>query len=238
MESIIGDLEGEDSRSSAESSEGFSFATAMDLRKNLTPTFDKQFDESSSSTENQSSSVFSSVSERINQFEQTPGDVVSKPPMIPNRRTAKNLIPSDRFAVYLRIRPPSSYDKNKNKAHSSNTIEILQPANPQMCPTKVRTYPPADSQASKFNINLDGHGATSSAREFEFHQVLSQNTTQQELYTVVAAPLIHSLFQDSASTEKSKRNKMNSQKSALLFSYGITNAGKTHVCNLLHVQLL
>jgi hypothetical protein len=239
---MIEESESNDSRSSAESSEGFTFASAMDLRKNLTEAFDKQvrFKSTSSSKSSIESSLSEglSVSDRINQYEKVT-DVhhhrqyqsVSRPPMIPsrNKQSNNNPIPSDRFAVYLRIRPPALYQNDKKKLPVTNTIEILPPKNPQMNPTTVRTYAPADSNASKSNLNRDVYGPTSCAKEFEFHQVLAPETTQQDLYSVVAAPLIQSLFaENKPNATKQKARSRNDLKSALLFSYGITNAGKTH----------
>ena len=233
MEQHLIDLRGEDSRSSSDSSEEDWLSEAVALRRNLTDAFDRQFTEPSSIVAQ--SSQNHSITDRTSHFEEGKRAVMTKPPMIPNRMIANNNIPADRFAVYLRIRPPSSYGKEKKQVFESNTIEILQPLESQTFPTKVRTYPPADSQTSKFNINLEGHGATSSAKEFEFHQVLAPTTTQQDLYSVVAAPLIQSLFQNSKSIEKKSNRKATLQKSALLFSYGITNSGKL---NCHHSQTL
>lgn len=60
--------------------------------------------------------------------------------------------------------------------------------------------------------------STTLAKQFGFTRVLSPSTTQPAVYDIVAAPMIQNVLSASQS----------SSTSALLFSYGITNAGKTH----------
>jgi hypothetical protein len=212
----------DEGRSSAESSEGFSFSTTMDLRKNLTASFDKQVSKYSlASTMSMSSNL--SVNDRIAQFEAaataTTTTTAAKPPR-PVRQQS-NAIPTNRVAVFLRIRPPVASKKDKDSSPDLNTIEVLKPKHPIVHPTTVRTYPPSQSNASKINLHRENHD--SCAKEFEFHQVLEQETTQQTVYSMVATPMLQSLFDATKSTKPST-----SPQSALLFSYGITNAGKTH----------
>jgi hypothetical protein len=270
--SMSADSNSEDVRSSAESSEGFTFGSVNALRRNLTETFDQQVQQQQHQQQQQqqqqqlcqqrqqqqqqqvhhTSSEVLSISDRIHQYEQATTAPSSKPPLIPSRNLqANNFVPTDGFAIYLRVRPPAVYKDSTTSKHNNskkrkittenstnenisnnNTIEILQPENPQQNPTTVRTYPPADSNTSKFNLQRNVHGPTSSTcavKEFDFHQVLAPKTTQQDLYTVVAAPLIQSLFEaTSAPPETASRPANLDQKSALLFSYGVTNAGKTH----------
>jgi hypothetical protein len=268
--SMSADSKSEDVRSSAESSEGFTFGSVNDLRRNLTETFDQQVQQQQQQQLKQQkqqqqqhqqqqqqqhqqqvhhiSSEVLSISDRIHQYEQATS---SKPPMIPSRKLqANNFVPTDGFAIYLRVRPPAVYknstttskhnnskkrkitSENSTNENNNNTIEILQPEKPQRNPTTVRTYPPANSNTSKFNLQRNVHGPTSSAcavKEFDFHQVLAPETTQQDLYTVVAAPLIQTLFDTASSPPQTATRPANlDQKSALLFSYGVTNAGKTH----------
>jgi hypothetical protein len=236
------DYESDDGRSSAESSQGFSFASAMDLRKNLTESFDKQVQtqtqtqtqtsKTSCSSKMSSASTSSlSVIDRIAQFEQATKAATAKPPLYLPLREQSNVIPANRLAVYLRIRPPQSLELN--------TIDVLKPNHPSTStstssnihPTTVRTYPPAQSNTSKVNLHREGRDASSCAKEFEFHQVLEPETTQKTLYSTVAAPLLHSLFDATVSTSNSTstdKSRNPACESALLFSYGITNAGKTH----------
>jgi hypothetical protein len=64
---------------------------------------------------------------------------------------------------------------------------------------------------------------------------MGPQTSQKTVYSAVAAPMIHDLFSSSLLQEQvkapgttSSTSKLNLNESALLFSYGITNAGKTH----------
>ena len=217
------DYESDDGRSSAESSEGFSFASAMDLRKNLTIAFDKQVSrKASSSTMGTMCNSILSVTDRIAQFEHS--TVAARPPL--PVRQQNNDVPANRLAVYLRIRPPTSSEKEKDSSSELNTIDVLKPSHPNIYPTTVRTYPPIQSNMSKINLHREGHAASSCAKEFDFHQVLEPGTTQKTLYSTVATPLIQSLFD--ATISKDNKSTKSTCESALLFSYGITNAGKTH----------
>lgn len=247
---ISADSDSEDPRSSAESSEGFTFGSVNALRRNLTETFDQQLVQLQQQETSISSDLLS-ISDRIHQYEQAAAQS-SKPPLIPSRKlNPNNAIPKDGFAIYLRIRPPVVYTNSSSSRHinskkrkissekdskNNNTIEILQTNDPKHNPTTVRTYPPPDSNTSKSNIQRDVHGSMSSShavKEFDFHQILAPDTTQQDLYAVVAAPLIASLFDTASlrsqtgSDSRSAATKVDPN-SALLFSYGITNAGKTH----------
>ena len=210
----------EDYRSSSDSSSvGFSFTTAMDLKKNLNEAFEKQVNPSNDRSSSQGGSTCSlSVVDRIAQFE-TAAAHANKPPR--PIRPPSNIVPENRVAVYLRIRPPHQSDRKGNLHNKEfNTIEVLKPKHPTIYPTTVRTYPPPKP---KGNSNREIHDA---AKEFEFHQVLQQQTTQKAVYSTVAAPMIQSLFDSYMSRGKSSKKPTN--ESALLFSYGITNAGKTH----------
>ena len=209
----------DDCRSSSESSVGFSFSTAMNLKKNLTEAFDKQVDISNerSSKESHCGSTDSlSVVDRIAQFE-VASSHASKPPR--PVRPPSNIVPKNRLAVYLRIRPPRQSDTQNNSQQELSTIDVLKPKHPTIYPKTVRTYPPLKP---KSHSNRESDVA---AKEFEFNQVLEPQTTQKALYSTVAAPMVQSLF-DSYLSEKKPSKRAN--ESALLFSYGITNAGKTH----------
>ena len=224
MDTSYVEYESDDCRSSTESSVGFSFASAMDLRKNLAEAFDKQANKTSISTMSCTSVSTLSVTDRIAQFEKAAQ--TARPPL--PLREQSNTIPTNRLAVYLRIRPPVS-EKNNPKGQTTkepaeqSTIEVLKPQHPNIHPTSVRTYPPPQSNTSKINSHREGHDAC--AKEFKFHQVLEPETTQKALYSTVAAPLVRSLFDATLSSERANKT---AGESALLFSYGITNAGKTH----------
>mmetsp|Transcript_42702 Transcript_42702/g.102979 ORF Transcript_42702/g.102979 Transcript_42702/m.102979 type:complete len:988 (-) Transcript_42702:1188-4151(-) len=170
------------------------------------------------------------------------------------------MIAKNRFSVLLRIRPLSSSSmavgaaaaSNKHReelkaaaATNVNTIEILEShgsnSNTALLPTKIRTYPPTLSNSIRINVNRQHtNGAANStstyAKEFEFDGVLGPDSSQQNCYSAVAAPLIDQVLQSGCSSAGGRQrvgggpSKSSSQQneSALIFSYGITNAGKTH----------
>eukprot|EP00588_Corethron_pennatum_P016812 CAMPEP_0194309010 /NCGR_PEP_ID=MMETSP0171-20130528/5976_1 /TAXON_ID=218684 /ORGANISM="Corethron pennatum, Strain L29A3" /LENGTH=915 /DNA_ID=CAMNT_0039061953 /DNA_START=264 /DNA_END=3011 /DNA_ORIENTATION=+ len=119
------------------------------------------------------------------------------------------------FKVYLRVRP-----------HISPTVELVNNG----LSNRVRTFPPKESAAAKNAMNIDGHatggGGTGRSsvqvKEYGFTKVLGPDVGQREVYAATAHGLVEGLF------EKSTGNSRGPKKSALLFAYGITNAGKTH----------
>jgi hypothetical protein len=178
----------------SECSEEFNFCHALALRKNLTETFDKHVHASN-------------VSDKIARFEKE-SKKSSKLPPRPVKSRPNNM------GVYLRVRPlPAA-----TSTGTANTMEILPPVNANHAPTTIRTYPPVDSNAAKVLRTSDTGGGV---KEFQFSHVFGPDSSQQDLYSTVAAPLVTGLFPIN-----------NAQKtvgeSALLFAYGITNAGKTH----------
>ncbi|CAJ1936959.1 unnamed protein product [Cylindrotheca closterium] len=251
--SMVEDCTIDDTLSSAESSQEFTFSTASTLRRNLAETFDQQVFPPKNQQKNvrphdlnpASQSVkIVPISDRIQQCEAVSMGRDIKPPLIPSRKLRpNNPIPPDSFSVYLRIRPPDSYMTGKEQADSRkrkmiseqaiNTIEIVPPKDPKQNPTTVRTFPPPESNTSKFHSSQrNGQNSASLAsaiKEFQFHQVLPHDTSQQDFYSVVAAPLVQNVFNVSQPNHApSHLSRSGSQNSALLFSYGITNAGKTH----------
>ena len=139
-----------------------------------------------------------------------------------SNRAVRNLL-----AVYLRIRPPSSAASDQ----TDSTIEVIshvsEHASPRSVPTTVRTYPPVTSQAYK-SIRQTGDVGTnkgvvvSGVKEFHFNRVFAPNDPQRLVYDEVAAPLVAGIF------PTIRQNGMIKGQSALLFAYGITNAGKTY----------
>ncbi len=115
--------------------------------------------------------------------------------------------------------------------------------------TVIRTYPPIQSNASKVvrgqgqlhstshNTDLIFNGSNSNkssvdgtvkgVKEFNFNQVFATESTQEEIYEHVAVPLVDGLFPKDENEINLVGDKLVG-KSALLFSYGITNAGKTY----------
>ena len=247
--SFVDESDVDDGRSSGESSQSFSFTTAMDLRKNLTETFDKvsiepavansttDFAARESTANTVTSSDSNSVIDRIARFEHVNAMNKAKPPLPLKKQP--NPVPRNALSVYLRIRPPTVNPTEKvGKAKKSNdvatnTIDVLPAVRPNVHPTLVRTYAPAQSNTSKVNSHRDNDPA-SCAKEYEFHQVLEPETTQKSVYSTVAAPLVQSLF-DSITSKKDqkvkghKRNTTFHFETALLFSYGVTKIGRAHV---------
>jgi hypothetical protein len=244
----------DDGRNSEGSTQDFSFASTRDLRKNLRDVFDKISMEpppekpvapalkvaapvplKKPSSVGSTFSVSSScISDRIAQFEQVAQQNNAKPPL--PLKLQPNAIPQNSVSVYLRIRPPMATSglakiSTSQRVLQVNTIDVLPAKRPNVHPTIVRTYPPAQSNASKVNIHRENDPA-SCAKEYSFHQVLEPETTQQTVYATIAAPLVQSLFAaTSASDKASSKQRIEQQhqiESALLFSYGITNAGKTY----------
>lgn len=216
-------------RSSDESSEGFNFLAASNPRKNLTSKFEEEVVPKPSmasvtSTARSSSSVATtassqSVFQTIAQFEAKTSQA-TRPPL--PLRQQSNVVPSNQLATYLRIRPPSETNST-SVVNSNSTIEVLKPKHPKIHPTTVRTYPPLQSNVRKVHSHRQAEELH--AKQFEFHQVLPPETSQQTVYTMVATPLFQGIFD--ATFQSTIKNYTNPQ-SALLFSYGITNAGKTH----------
>ena len=121
------------------------------------------------------------------------------------------------LSVYLRIRPLTD-------PFAASTMEVLAAASPDDFPTAVRTYPPASSE-------IPSHRPTEAhAKQFDFTQVLTPTSSQQCVYETVAAPLIQNILASAVQSTVGNQNTVNHAPpaSALLFSYGITNAGKTH----------
>lgn len=136
---------------------------------------------------------------------------------------------------------------NKNTSSSSSSL-----------PCTIRTYPPLNSNAAKVirsgsrsgaktssssskSFNDDGstdsgggneNGSSAEIRgvkEYSYSGIFGPNSAQKDVYDNVAAPLVEGLF-----PKKNNGNDGNQQQqfqlgeSALLFTLGVTNAGKTH----------
>uniref|UniRef100_A0A7S3PYE2 Kinesin motor domain-containing protein n=1 Tax=Chaetoceros debilis TaxID=122233 RepID=A0A7S3PYE2_9STRA len=171
-----------------------------------------------------------------------------RPPTAPLPVPGASFGSHNALSVYLRVRPPTAPKETSSANHEAtyNTVEIVEPNCEEACYKKIRTYPPKESNASKVvrgQHHLHSHsantdlifakknssaGAESSVRgvkEFDFCEVFGPQSSQNELYDKIAAPLVDGLFP----TDKIKlAGDKSIGKSALLFSYGITNAGKTY----------
>ncbi|KAL3925960.1 MAG: hypothetical protein SGILL_000061 [Bacillariaceae sp.] len=223
---------------STQSSPGFNFS--LNPRKNLTEEFNLEVSALSKDqvvTQAMGSSKTIAV---------TALPATIRPPLHRNpssqRQMGGGLTKRNKVAVYLRIRPPPAMigkkkDRDGNAAAENNnsTIEILDAAtDPGRFPTRIRTYPPTLSNAYKVNINRKARDLSAYAKEFSFDCIMGPQTSQKTVYSAAAAPMIHDLFQKSfvqTQRQGSQRSLMltsSQQETALLFSYGITNAGKTH----------
>jgi len=185
---------------------------AMALRKNLESKFEEEV--ATATTEQPTS-----IRDKIDHFEKKAiqnrvqaGDHAKKPPATIVTTTNKETA-SARLKVFLRVRPCASKEVS--------TIEILANSDGKSLPTAIRTYPPEASNAAKTDRvrlkNNDANGDAHSIKEYEFTTVLDPNTSQLSVFEKTAAPLVNNLCRGNSIG-----------KSALLFCYGITNAGKTH----------
>ena len=169
----------------------------------------------------------------------------TRPPLAPGRSnlkteegTAKSTTEEDKsLSVFLRIRPPVSATGKAGEEGSISTIEVLE--NESTSPnTVIRTYPPLTSNAAKVvrtgnklvkmntSKSLNEEGGRNSdecevlgVKEYAYSGVFGQNSTQKEIYERIGAPLVEGLFPEDKNGELGE--------SALLFTLGVTNAGKT-----------
>ncbi|KAM6149564.1 kinesin-like protein KIF23 [Erethizon dorsatum] len=95
--------------------------------------------------------------------------------------------------VYCRVRPLSFPDQE------CSCIEVISD-------TTVQFHPPEGF----YKLNRTGNDKET---QYSFKQVFGAHTTQQELFDVVAKPLVDDLIHG---------------KNGLLFTYGVTGSGKTH----------
>lgn len=219
--------------STVSSIDSFKCPRTVDVKKNLTETFNKEL--SNVCVDN---FEINGASPRDEIGIYSNKQISSNRPPLPVRNIIKRRKkgPIKRFAVYLRIRPApsettssvSNGENNKKHKEIISTIEILKPTNKsgiESIPTTIRTYPPAFSNACKvFRASKDNPVY---AKEFQFDQVLNKKSSQEYVYSSIAAPIIDDLFKASQQPSSPLSSKV-LRESALLFSYGITNAGKTH----------
>ena len=104
-----------------------------------------------------------------------------------------------------------------------STIKVLENPSDGAFPTTVRTYPPPGSFSEKQRQSSEGAmGGTVddqegyALKEFTYSGVFNPETQQSSLYDSTTSSLVKGMF-DPVKPQ-----------SALLFAYGITNAGKSH----------
>jgi hypothetical protein len=173
-------------------------SVTMALRKNLELAFEEEAIHAPTAA---------SAQQSIGQYERASVDLASagysRPPLAQqsNGNTHTRVSTGDRkkgLPVFLRIRP----------SHTDSTVEVVSN-------TQVRTYPPASSQALK---SSRGQESSEVVKQYDFSKVLTQDASQLDVYQSTAAPMVHGLVDRQRGIGRS----------GLLFSYGITNAGKTH----------
>jgi hypothetical protein len=234
-----------------EMNQDFNVASTLTLKKNLHATFEKHAGDEK---------MTNRVKAKIQAFEQVNKDQKfgkaihgpnmnnnkvrfdvppAKPPIVPvTRNTASEN--DSLLSVYLRVRPlTASKDVlEQDQEAILNTVEIINADDEGSKSTRIRTYPPLQSNASKTSrgpsnsycskpVEADPQAlesAVKGVKEFEFSQVFGPECSQRDLYEIIASPLVNGLFPKDDVTRVG--DKIVGQ-SALLFSYGITNAGKT-----------
>ena len=178
----------------------------------------------------------------------------SVPPVKSNHYTVSSGQAADdkRLSVFLRVRPPVGAAGKQGDEGAINTIEVMSIKSSTSLPSTIRTYPPLHSNAAKV-VRVGSRHATSDSslkkalsskslvaanddgssdsgtdyaevrgvKEYSYSGVFGPNATQCEVYDNVAAPLVEGLF-----PQKNSGDALG--ESALLFTLGVTNAGKTH----------
>lgn len=211
------------------------------------------FERATTTNKNISSSTFGGVHQESDTFENMKphppfSSHVARPPAVPvksninKKTTGTSSADPSLLHVYLRVRPPTKrLDIRGPSDDIVNTVEIIETTSNEPC-TKIRTYPPSSSNAAKVvrgmnhsavsmnahnsTCNLDYTGMVKGVKEFEFSQVFSPFSSQQDIYDIVASPLVDGLFPSSQTVVNEPKKLVGH--SALLFAYGITNAGKTY----------
>lgn len=232
----------------------FNFAAALALRKNLSAQFDKHAE--AQKDEAAPVQKVSGVKSKIACFETKNKEngskvrfktaklvrAMPKPPRVPVSGPAVESTSDLRLSVYLRIRPPlAGVDPDSEGA---NTVEILDAGKQSDGrSTMIRAYPPHDSNAAKAvrsKHQLHGHSGNTDlvfgssgeegrgVREYEFSEVFDSSSKQPDVYDGVAAPLVEGLFPSNDGGASDGGGKTTVGQSALLFAYGVTNAGKTY----------
>ncbi|XP_061414394.1 kinesin-like protein KIF23 isoform X7 [Lethenteron reissneri] len=113
-----------------------------------------------------------------------------KTPKRPGMKKSSNSKPRDPVGVYCRVRPLGEDDKEC-------CVEVISD-------TMVQLHPPEGARAFRNGEYKE--------TQYSFKRVFGVNTTQKELFDIVAKTLVDDLVQG---------------KNGLLFTYGVTGSGKT-----------
>ena len=151
---------------------------------------------------------FEEISQTMPLVDDMPIVDVAPPPAPPP--PAPPPAPPKTLKVFLRIRPMPSHVSPA----LPSTLKVISS-------TKVHTFPPAGSHGAANDANKKRHSDPKNptvieTKEYTYSEIFPQQTLQEELYEGTTAPLVEGLFHPT------------NPRSALLFAYGITNAGKTH----------
>ena len=153
---------------------------------------------------------------------------------------------------YGNLERSDSIDRNFNSSNQGREKSVLiQMSLPHV--TMIRTYPPPNSNFAKLlrprkRSRVKGGGEMTSSlhtgvKEYSFHRVLGPSFSQADVYDSVAVPLVNGLFSSETNNDNSEEKEKDSiggnrfkhnnggvslGQSALIFSYGVTNSGKTY----------
>jgi hypothetical protein len=221
------------------SSESTCFNFSFNPRKNLKESFDREVSRLSNDNIVTMSGIVGVSAGAVLLSMPTKEKAADRPPLHRNplnrqkdgnRKCSRS---PKKVAVFLRIRPPPQPKNEKLVTYdtlSNNTIEILDPSNePGRFPTRIRTYPPTVSNVCRVNVNRS-RDVPSYAKEFGFDCIMGPETSQKTVYSAVVAPMVQDLLQLMQKPQPTlvSSSRAFTNESALLFSYGITNAGKTY----------
>jgi len=142
-------------------------------------------------------------------------------PSVSSFSVSSHAVLSSGLSVFLRIRPSTD-------STEEDTIRVLSD-------TTVQTHPPPLSFATRLAQVSTATAASSTSssliREFDFTRVLPSGTSQQEVYQQTTATLIQGMVVPESRSSKNAGGGSSTATlghSALIFCYGMTNAGKTH----------
>ncbi|KAL3971672.1 zona pellucida sperm-binding protein 1 [Sarotherodon galilaeus] len=106
----------------------------------------------------------------------------------------------EHLQVYLRVRPFTSAETNSGESQDCVTIEL---------PDTVLLKPPSLSLSARLSTDK---GFPQTGQRFQFSQVYGPETTQRELFAGTVKDLVKDVLEG---------------RNSLVFTYGVTNAGKT-----------
>ncbi|XP_013768908.1 kinesin-like protein KIF20B [Pundamilia nyererei] len=106
----------------------------------------------------------------------------------------------EHLQVYLRVRPFTSAETNSGESQDCVTIEL---------PDTVLLKPPSSSLSARLSTDK---AFPQTGQHFQFSQVYGPETTQRELFAGTVKDLVKDVLEG---------------RNSLVFTYGVTNAGKT-----------